>query len=157
MAEIQLNIIVYASVDTLEATELCFPIPMLITHDISSLYYRINNSSKQTDARIKRYFILLLESIDEDEDLFYSQMEENPQVISILQVWSESFIPTIKTTKLYYIPKDSINLALTLSIVQYLKTEAEKQLKLNQVPLAKIYLRKAEKTKEWIMSNLRVR
>ncbi|CAF0772370.1 unnamed protein product [Rotaria sp. Silwood1] len=82
-------------------------------------------------------------------------MEENSQVISIFYVWNENFIPTFKITKLYYIPKESIGLALTLSMIQFLRNEAEKQMKLDQIPLAKIYLRKAEKTKEWIMSNLR--
>ncbi|CAF0830737.1 unnamed protein product [Rotaria sordida] len=155
MSEYQVNIIVYGTEDILESTELCFPIPMLIIQDISSLLSKVGNSSKLTDFRLKRYFILLLESIGKDEDLFYTQMEENPQVVSIFHVWNENFIPTFKITKLYYIPKDAISLALSLSIIQFFKNEAEKQIKLDQIPLSKIYLRKAEKTKEWIMSNLR--
>ncbi|CAF4563045.1 unnamed protein product, partial [Rotaria sp. Silwood2] len=155
MSEVQLSIIVYGTSDIVESTELCFPIPMVIAQDVSSLLYKVSNSSKLTDLRLKRYFVLLLESIGKDEDLFYTQMEENSQVISIFYIWNESFIPTFKITKLYYIPKESISLALTLSIIQFLRNEADKQIKSDQIPLAKLYLRKAEKTKEWIMSNLR--
>lgn len=156
MTEIQLNLIVFGNAETLESFDLCFPIPMLIAHDVSSLYNRINNITKNTNSRAKRYFVLLLESTGDDEDSLYKQMEENPQIISVFYLWNESFMPVFKITKLYYIPSDSITLALSLSVVQFLKAEADKELKSGQVPLAKVYLRKAEKTKEWVMSHLRV-
>ncbi|CAF3446349.1 unnamed protein product [Rotaria sp. Silwood2] len=140
MSEVQLSIIVYGTSDIVESTELCFPIPMVIAQDVSSLLYKVSNSSKLTDLRLKRYFVLLLESIGKDEDLFYTQMEENSQVISIFYIWNESFIPTFKITKLYYIPKESISLALTLSIIQFLRNEADKQIKSDQIPLAKFHL-----------------
>jgi len=156
MCEILLHTIFYGPAETLELVEYCLPFPMSIVHDVSSLDHKIGNSSKNNDSRLKRYYIVLLESIGKDADHLYTKMEENPQVLAIFNVWNENFIPPSKQTKLYYIPKESIGLVLTLSYIQFLKNEADKQLKLEQIPLAKIYLRKAEKTKEWIMSNLRV-
>jgi hypothetical protein len=156
MAEVQLTVITYGSRETLESTELCFPVPSSIVYDVPSLYQKFSNSSKSTESKLKRYFVLFLESIDKDADDLYEKLEENPQVVAIFNVWNESFIPTTTQTKLYYIPKDTISLVLSFSIIQFLKSEAEKQVKLNQFALSKIYLRKAEKTKEWIMTTVRV-
>jgi hypothetical protein len=156
MSEIVLHTIFYGPAETLESMEYCLPFPISIVHDVSSLDHKISINNKHNDSRLKRYYIILLESIGKDADHLYTKMEENPQVLAIFNVWNENFIPPSKQTKLYYIPKESIDLVLTLSYIQFLKTEADKQVKLEQIPLAKIYLRKAEKTKEWIMSNLRV-
>jgi hypothetical protein len=156
MAEIQFFIIVYGSAETIDSIELLFPIPVMIVHDLSALNHKISTSSKLTESKPKRYFVLLLESIEDDADDIYAKMEENPQVISIYNIWNEKFIPSFKPTKLYYISKETITLVLTSNIIRVLKTEADKQTKLEQISLAKIYLRKAEKIKEWIMSNLRV-
>jgi hypothetical protein len=84
------------------------------------------------------------------------KIEENPQVVSIFHVGNEDYICTFKQAKTYYIRQELFNLALTYNIIQFLKTEAEKQVKLNQISLSKIYLRQAEKIKEWIMSTIRV-
>jgi hypothetical protein len=155
MSEVQLKIIIYGSTDILESTELCFPIPMVIVRDLSSLDYKINNNSKLTESELKRYFVVFLESID-DADNLYMKIEENPQVVSIFHVGNEDYICTFKQAKTYYIRQELFNLALTYNIIQFLKTEAEKQVKLNQISLSKIYLRQAEKIKEWIMSTIRV-
>ncbi|CAM4876392.1 unnamed protein product [Rotaria socialis] len=155
MAEIQLSIIVYGDAEILESTELYCPTPMTIVHDVSVLLRKIDRNLQLPDSRVKRYFVLLLESIGKDEDDFYEKIEENPQVLSVFRLWNENFIPTLKISKLYYITQESIGLALTFSTIQFLRNEAEKQTKLDQIPLAKLYLRKAEKTKDWIMSNLR--
>ncbi len=156
MAEINFIIIVYGSTEVIESTDLCFPIPMVIVHDLSSLEYKISTNSKLTESRLKRYFVLFLESVENDADSLYTKMEESPQVISIFHVCNENYIPTFKPTKLYYISKETITLVLTLNIIQVLKSEADKQTKLEQISLSKIYLRKAEKIKEWIMATIRV-
>ncbi|CAF2045517.1 unnamed protein product [Rotaria magnacalcarata] len=155
MAEIQLSIIVYGDAEILESTELYCPTPMTIVHDVSTLLRKINKNLQLPDSRVKRYVVLLLESIGKDEDDFYEKIEENSQVLSVFRLWNEDSIPTLNISKLYYITQESIGLALTLSTIQFLRNEAEKQTKLDQIPLAKLYLRKAEKTKDWIMSNLR--
>jgi hypothetical protein len=156
MSEVVLYTIIYGAAEILESIEFCIPFPILLVHDVSSLDHKISVSSKNNELRLKRYYVILLESIGKDADHLYTKMEENPQVIAIFNVWNENFIPPFKQTKLYYIPKELISLVLTLSYVQYLKNEADKQVKLDQISLSKIYLRKAEKAKEWIMSNLRV-
>jgi hypothetical protein len=158
MTEVIFNTIVYGPSEVFESIELCIPIPILIAHDASSLNHKISSSSKPNDSRLKRYFVLLLESIGKDADYFYTKMEENPEVLTIFNVANENFInsPPFKQTKLYNIPKESITIVLTLSYIQFLKSEADKNVKLDQTALSKIYLRKAEKTKEWLMSNLRV-
>ncbi|CAF5180323.1 unnamed protein product, partial [Rotaria magnacalcarata] len=152
MAEIQLSIIVYGDAEILESTELYCPTPMTIVHDVSTLLRKINKNLQLPDSRVKRYVVLLLESIGKDEDDFYEKIEENSQVLSVFRLWNEDSIPTLNISKLYYITQESIGLALTLSTIQFLRNEAEKQTKLDQIPLAKLYLRKAEKTKDWIMS-----
>jgi len=156
MSEVVVSVIVYGSAEILESMEICVPFPISFVHDTSSLDHKISYNTKLNESRLKRSFVVLLESIGKDADYLYTKMEETPQVIAIFIVWDENFIPPVKQTKLYNIPKESINLILTLSFIQFLKSEADKQVKLDQISLSKIYLRKAEKTREWLMSNLRV-
>lgn len=156
MTEVVFQTIFCGPVESLESTDFCIPFSTRFAHDVSSLSRIINNSTKLNEPIIRRYFIVFLESIGDDGDQLYQTMEENPQVIAIFLTWNEDLRLTYKQTKLYYIPKESITLVLTISYVQFLKNEADKQVKLDQISLSKIYLRKAEKTKEWIMSNLRV-
>jgi hypothetical protein len=148
--------LIFGAPEAVGSLEYCIPFPILIVHDVSSLDEQISNSSKNSDTRLRRYFILLLESMGKDADYLYTKMEENPQVLKIFNVWNENFIPPSAQTKLYYIPKELIDFVLSLTYVQFLKSEADKNVKLDQLALSKIYLRKAEKTKEWIMSNIRV-
>jgi hypothetical protein len=155
MSEVQLKIIIYGSTDILESTEICSPISMIIVRDLSSLDCKINNNSKLTESELKRYFVVFLESID-DADNLYIKIEENPQVVSIFHVGNEDYICTVKQAKTYYIRQELFSLALTYNIIQFLKTEADKQVKLDQISLSRIYLRQAEKIKEWIMSTIRV-
>lgn len=157
MAEVQVITIAFGSPEILESIEFDCPCTLSQTHNVSSLSSKLSSSlASLPDSRSKRYFVLLFESLGKDEELLYSEMQENPQVISVYYVWNEKIVPTPKIKKLSYIPKGSIGLALSSGITQFLRNEAEKQLKSDQTALANLYLRKAEKTKELVMSNLRV-
>ena len=92
----------------------------------------------------------------EEGDRFYAEWEEDPQILTIFNAWSEEFIPSMKQTKLYYVPKEMIDLILPFGYIQFLKMEADRSAKLDQMSLSKIYLRKAQKLKELVMTNIRV-
>jgi hypothetical protein len=156
MSEVVFRGIIFGAPETVETIEFCIPFPVVFVHDVSLLDQQISINSKLNDSNLRRYYVLLLESIGKSADDLYTKMEENPQVLAIFNVWNENFTPPVKQTKLYYIPKELINLVLSLTYIQSLKHEAEKNVKLDQISLSKIYLRKAEKTKELAMSNLRV-
>lgn len=156
MCEVIYAAIIYGAPETVETLIFNMPIPIRIVHNVSALDQLISSSSKVNDPNLRRYYVLLLESIGKDADDLYTKMEENPQILAIFNVWNEDFTPPVTQTKLYYIPKGLIDLVLSLTYIQSLKSEAEKNMKLNEISLSKIYLRKAEKTKEFVMSNLRV-
>ncbi|CAF3560993.1 unnamed protein product [Adineta steineri] len=155
MEEIQLKTIIYGSEEILESIELNLPIPMILTHDRSSLARKISNQSKHINSKLQRYFIILFESIENEPDNLYEKMEENSQVIAVFHTWNEDSVRTFKQTKVYNIRQDLLTFALTCSIIEYLKAQANQHIQLNQIPLSKIYMRQAGKIKEWLMSTIR--
>lgn len=100
--------------------------------------------------------ILLLDPVGDEGSDLYGEWEENPQILTIFNTWDEDFIPPVKQTKLYYIPKPMIDVILPMTYIRFLKIQAEKSAKLEQISLSKIYLRKAKKIKEMLMTNMRV-
>lgn len=156
MSEVVFQTIISGSEESLELIDISIPFSTVLVHNLSSLYRKLNNTTKFKESLIRRCFIVLLDPIENDVDKFYQEMEENPQVIAVFYTWNEDLTHSYQQTKLYYVQKEAISLVLTLSYIQFLRHEADKQVKLDQISLSKIYLRKAEKTKEWIMSNLRV-
>ena len=156
MSEVRFCVIIYGSSETIETVTFCIPLPLTFAYDVSSLDQQVSMNSKVTEPNLRRYYVLLLESIGKTADDLYTKMEENPQILAIFNVWNENFIPPVKQTKLYYIPRELIDLVLSLTYIQSLKHEAEKNVRFDSISLSKIYLRKAEKIKDLAMSNLRV-
>ena len=157
MAEIELILIVYVPHDAIESTELFFPIPMHIVGNLSTLHRCASADSRPTDKRIRRYLILLLENIETESDYHYGQLEANPQVIGIFLQWNDIHRPPLNVTKLYFIPTSLLTQVVSLTAVQFFKTEAEKQVKVNLTSLSKLYLRKAQGIKDWMKNAMRVR
>lgn len=156
MAEIDFSVITYGFVSTVQAMTFNLSLPLTIVCDISSLIKMIDSSLKNTNSKLRRYIILLLDSVGEEGSDLYGEWEENPQIVTIFNTWDEDFIPPVKQTKLYYIPKPMIDLILPMTYIRFLKIQAEKSVKLDQISLSKIYLRKAKKIKELTMTNIRV-
>lgn len=157
MAETELILIVYIPQDAIESTQLLFPIPMNIVGNLSSLHRCVSSDSRPADKRITRYLILLLENIETESDYHYGQLEANPQVIGIFLRWNDIHRPPLNVTKLYFIPTSLLTQVVSLAAVQFFKTEAEKQVKVNLSSLSKLYLRKAQGIKEWMKNAMRVR
>ncbi len=95
MSEVLIRGIVYGTPQTIETMEFCLPFPIIFVHELSSLDQQVSLNSKVTDPNLRRYYILLLESIENDADELYTKMEENPQILAIFNVWNEDFIPPV--------------------------------------------------------------
>ena len=156
MSEIDFSVVTYGLPITIQAITWNLSLPLKIVCDVLSLKRMIDSSLKNTNSKLRRYIILLLDSVGDEGSDLYGEWEENPQILTIFNTWDEDFIPPVKQTKLYYIPKQMIDLILPLTYIRFLKIQAEKSAKLDQISLSKIYLRKAKKIKELTMTNIRV-
>ncbi|UJR37140.1 hypothetical protein I4U23_029850 [Adineta vaga] len=153
--EIEPKVIILANIDTFESFEILLPIPLLIVYNEHSLITKISNRSNQLNSSLQRFFIICLKTIETDEDEIFNKIEENPEVLTVFHIWNDESMPIFKYTKAYYIQKELITIAVTCKTIEFLKNEADIQTKLNQLTLTKLYMRKAEKIKEWLMSNMR--
>ena len=156
MGEVGLTLIIYGTPGTVEKTSICFPIPILIAFTASDLERTLSLDPMSVNTSLKRYFILLLENTNDDTAGFYTKMQENSQVAAIFQRLNHGMVPKYKQEKLYYVPNEVLTLVVTSGIIQFLKREAEKQLKRKQISLVKVYLNRAKAMNYWLMSNLRV-
>ena len=152
MCEITYSMYILTTPEGSDAFEPCLPLPIKYIFDTKALF-QLNTVD---NSKIRRYFVLLFEPIETNASEIYDQMEKTAEILAVFIIWNKSSIPRSQHTKLYYIPKELIDLVIGLFYIHQLRFEAEKAVKNHKIPLSQIYLRKADKTREWLMSNLRV-
>ena len=146
-------IVLFGSSERINAVSLRLPVSFLLALDTAALDRLVNTESELTDGCLQRYFVVLLDAIDDDRLM---NLQKNHRVSAI---YTEHEQNNMKLTKVLVLPIGFQQLALTLTfgIVQFLTDEGKKQLKLERLSLVKIYYRQARQLKEWAMSFVKVR
>ena len=156
MAEAMIKVLVCGSPRAIESSDYQFPIPISFIFEFDKLFHVITHRSTSDDLNSQYYIVLFPDLIENDENRVYTILEENRNVFAVFQIRQDLSAPDYEYTKLRYIRKESATMAVSTKAIQFFKREAEKQTKLNQLSLTEIHLRQAEKTREWLMSTIRV-
>jgi hypothetical protein len=153
MSSFEPIVLIYGSPESISSVNLRLPVSSLFAFDIKSFENILNTPSQLTNPCLYRYFIILLESID--QDLFLS-LQSNPRIISIYdreKIISDSNQDEINRMKNSF---RQITLDITNDIIRFLTFEGKKQMKLERLSLVKIYYQQARILKEWSMSLFKV-
>ena len=146
-------VVLFGSCEKINAANLRLPVSFLLALDTATLDRLVNTTSELTDGCLQRYFVVLLDTIDDDRLM---NLQKNHRV---LMVYSEHAQNNAELTKVHVLPIafQQLVLTLTFGIAQFLTNEGKKQLALEQTSLVKIYYRQARQLKEWAMSFVKVR
>ncbi|CAF3765154.1 unnamed protein product [Rotaria socialis] len=150
MTSFELIVIVFGSTKSVSNVNLRFPISFVFATDESSLENLITTDPPSFDTCLRRYFVLLLDTIT---DQFFDCLHMNHHVQIVYS--QNNFIHAQNRQKLRLIRNkqwQQVTLDLTSDIVNFLTVEGEKQAKLEQISLAQVYYRQARSLKEWAMS-----
>ncbi|CAF3544687.1 unnamed protein product [Rotaria socialis] len=148
MASFEPIIVIFGSSKSIASTNLRLPVSLLFAFDVKSLEEIVNASSKLTDTCLSRFFIILLDCIDED---LLIRLHANHRVQSI---YKHCITSSASQQQINRMTNSFRQLTLDLSndIVYFLTAEGEKQITLEQISLVKIYYQQARILKQWIMS-----
>ncbi|UJR07271.1 hypothetical protein I4U23_011559 [Adineta vaga] len=148
MSSFEPIVLIYGSpTDILQAT-FNFPVPSLFAFDPKSLENIVNVSPQLNESYLRRYFLVLLQSIDE---LVFHRFESNHRIIKIYKKQNsieQNFEELNQMTNSF----KQLTLDITNDIIQFLTREGEKQLKLERISLVKIYYQQVRILKEWMMT-----
>lgn len=147
-------IIIFGTSKSILSVNLRLPISFLFAVDESSLEELITTDPPYFNESLRRYFIILLESIDND---FFNHIHNNHRVQIIYSI--KDFNDVLQFEKLRCIKNKSwqkITLDLTTDVVHFLTIEGEKQAREEQIHLAQVYYRQARLLKEWAMTFIKV-
>jgi hypothetical protein len=153
MSSFEPIVLIYGSPQSVASANLRLPVSSLFAFDIKSFENILKTPSQLTNPCLYRYFIILLESID--QDLLLS-LHSNHRIISIHhgdKILSNSDQDGINRMRNSF---RQITLDLTNDIIRFLTFEGQKQLKLERISLVKIYYQQARILKEWSMSLFKV-
>lgn len=152
MSSFEPVIILYGSPKIIATVNIKLPVSSLFAFDINALESHIKIPSQLSETCLKRYFIILFESIDNDL-LKYLQL--NHRVISI---YHRDSISNYNQNELNQMLNtyQQLTLDVTHDIIRFLTLEGEKQYKLDRIHLVKIYYQHARVLKEWVMSSFKV-
>ncbi|CAF1089465.1 unnamed protein product [Adineta steineri] len=150
MAYCEPIVVLYGQSKSISTINLRLPVSFVLATDEIILEDLINSDAQSSDTCLQRYFIILLESIN-DNVLEHLQTNHRVQVIYSREILT----CTSDRSKLHRIinkQMQQFTLDLTADIVHFLTSEGEKQAKLERLDLVKIYYRQARLLKEWAMS-----
>ncbi|CAF4345059.1 unnamed protein product, partial [Rotaria sordida] len=124
-------VLIYGSpADILHAT-LSLLVPSLFAFDLKSLENIVNLSPQMNQLYLHRYFLVLLQSIDET---IFHQLQSNHRIIRIYKK-QNSIEQNFKELNQMTNSFKQLILDITNDIIQFLTHEGEKQLKLERISL----------------------
>lgn len=152
MASFEPVVVVFGSSKTITALTLRLPVSVLFALDVASLEQIVGAAPRIDEACLSRFFVILLESIDEH---FMTSLMANHRVKAIFKKYQPHCVSSSPVNQM----KDSVRkltIDLTNDIVKFLTSEGEKQLKLERISLVKVYYQQARILKQWVMSFFKV-
>lgn len=153
MSSFEPVIILYGSPQIIENINIKLPVSSVFAFNIKSLENHINHSTKLSEPCLKRYFIILFEIIDRN---LLKSIELNHRVICIYHQESTIYYNQNELNQMIN-STQQITLDVTHDIIRFLTSEGDKQYKLEQINLIKVYYQHARALKEWVMSSFKVR
>ena len=154
MSSFEPVVIIFGCSKSISNVNLRLPISFTFSTDESSLEKSITNDPPSFDECLQRYFIILLDSIDDE---FFKQIHNNHRVQLIYS--RNEFNRVNQQHKLRPIRNKSwqqITLDLTFDVICFLTVEGDKQKNAEQIRLAQVYYRQARLLKEWAMGLVKV-
>ncbi|CAF2954721.1 unnamed protein product [Rotaria sp. Silwood2] len=148
MASFEPIVVVFGSSKSIAAVNLRLPVSLLLAFDVASLEELVSVTPQIADTCLSRFFVILLDSID---DAVLERLKENHRVKA---VYRRDIMDSTSQEQMNRMTNSFKQLTLDLSndIVRFLTTEGEKQVKLERIPLVKIYFQQARILKQWVMS-----
>jgi hypothetical protein len=154
MASFEPVVVLFGSSKSISTISLRLPVSFVFATDEAALEELITVDPKLSEICLQRYFVVLLESINDD---VLEGLQTNHRVQAI---YSREALPGFSDhPKLHRIinkQSQQFTLDLTTDIVQFFTVEGEKQAKLERLNLTRIYYRQARLLKEWAMSFIKV-
>jgi hypothetical protein len=153
MASFEPIVVIYGSTTTVAAANLRLPVSFLFAFDVTSLEKIVSTSTQLTDSCLHRYFVVLLDTIEEN---LLMCLKGNHRVVA---VYNQDVICDNSLDQLNRMSNTLRQLTLDLSsdIIHFLTSEGQKQVKLERMALVKIYYQQARILKEWVMSSFKVK
>ncbi|CAF2108189.1 unnamed protein product [Rotaria magnacalcarata] len=143
-------VVVFGSTKTISTLSLRLPVSFSLAINEESLEDLITIDPPLSSKDLKRYFVVLLEPISND---VLERLQINHRIQA---VYSRDNLTCESTHKkrpqIMNKQLQQFTLDLTADIVQFFKTESEKQTKLERLHLVRVYYRQARLLKEWAMS-----
>ncbi|CAF1230623.1 unnamed protein product [Adineta ricciae] len=136
MAYFEPTVVIFGSPQTISTISLRVPVQLLFIFDEAALEQLIRTNPKLDESCLQRYFIALFDPLSEN---LMRQVNDNHRVVAVYE-------------KTQYCLLRQFTLDLTNDIVRFLTAEGEKQIRLERIPLAKVYYQEARTLKEWAMS-----
>ena len=153
MASFEPTILIFGSVNQIAAasTQFRLPISFSFAFDVKTLEELINVSPALTDIQLNRFFIVLLEPVQNEIAV---ELEKNHRVVSVY--YSDRFLRRSQSeinrrTNSFR----QLSLDVTKDIIQFFTVEGQKQVKFERTALASIYFKQARVLREWAMSSFR--
>jgi hypothetical protein len=144
-------VVLFGSSRSISTISFRLPVSFVFAIDEASLEELITIDPQLSDTCLQRYFVVLLESVN---DNVLEHLQTNHRVQAIYSRNAVTYLPN--HPKLHRIINKQFTLDLTTDIVHFFTIEGEKQAKLEQLNLTRIYYRQARLLKEWAMSFIKV-
>jgi hypothetical protein len=154
MASFEPVVVLYGSSKSISTINFRLPVSFVIATDEAALKGLITIDPQLSDTCLQRYFVVLLESIN---DAVLEGLQTNHRVQVIYS--REPLTYVSNHPKLHRIINKQLQqftLDLTADIVHFFTVEGEKQAKIERLHLTRIYYRQARLLKEWAMSFVKV-
>ncbi|CAF1164795.1 unnamed protein product [Rotaria sordida] len=148
MASFEPIVVIFGSSKSIAAVNLRLPVSILFAFDATSLEELVSVTPQIPDTCLSRFFVILLDPID---DNLLARLKENHRVKGIYKRESMDSTSPKQMNQMTNSFKQ-VTLDLSNDIVRFLTSEGEKQIKLEQMSLVKIYYQQARVLQQWVMS-----
>ena len=153
MASFEPTVVIFGSSNSIAAANLRFPVSFLFAFDVTSLEQLVNVTPEISDTCLFRYFVVLLDSIDE---AILTRLDANHRVVAIYKrdLTCGNILQQISRMTNSF---RQMTLDVSNDIIRFLTVEGQKQVKLERMFLVKIYYQQARVLKQWTMSFFKVK
>lgn len=153
MASFEPIVLVFGSNRSIAAARLRLPVPLAFAFDTDSLEEQVNVAAELTDISLPRYFVVLLDAVEED---LLMRLKANHRVLAVYTPERLCANDQEQANRMTHSIRQ-LTLDVTSDIVCFLTMEGQKQLTVERISLVRIYYQQARVLKEWAMSSIKVK
>jgi hypothetical protein len=153
MASFEPVVLVFGSNKSIAAARLRLPVPFVFAFDTDSLEEQVNVAAQLTDISLPRYFVVLLDAI---EEALLIRLNANHRVITVYTPDRMCANDQEQANRMTHSFRQ-LTLDVANDIVCFLTAEGHRQLALERIPLVKVYFQQVRVLKEWAMTSVKVK